>query len=854
MTQFSRKIKLTNGLSVIFERNNNADIVSIQLGIKVGSVYESDDESGICHLIEHMVFKGSTSYKPGEIATLVESHGGELNAYTSLDQTVYFINLPSKHFNLGLKLIKEMVFDATIDSVELEREKEVVIEEIRRGEDNPQRVLGQTLFKTFYHTHNYRRPVIGTAKHVRSFNREKVINFYKKHYCPQNMILGVCGNIEENQLSQEIEELLRFQVNSPVTNNSIVPEIPKSQYKIATKKMGINATYFDLAFNAPQLAHKDVPALDILSHLLGESETSLLEQNTRDKQQLVHTIYSSCYTPKYPGLFMIGGLVDPKLLNKALFSIKEQVHLMQNQLMEDEKIERAKLLARSQIIYEQQTCEGTARKWITYETTCGDYNFDEKYIENINKISALDIQKAAQKYLEINKSTLIVLHPENIKINIDKSLFKRSTNHKKSPFKKQSQIKDAAIYKLDNGIRVILKENHRLPIVAMKTASLGGLRYETNLNNGINHLISNVVTRSTKNYSQINLAEKCEWLAGNLDGYTGRNSIGLSFSFLSEKLHQAIPLFSDVILNPAFSNKEVSSEKKLQLEAIKNRTDNPGQMVFRNVLEKLFHNHPYRYQLLGESKSVRKLSSGQLKNFYDKHITPKNFVISVVGDFESNRILDLLNEELRTFKIRNFSPKKIKKPVSPKNIQHIFAAKNKQQAHIALGFMGASLYDKDKYALEIINNILSGQGGRLFLELRDKQSLAYTVTSTMIEGMETGFFAAYIGTDPAKVNKSIDEIKKQLQNIQTEEVSSEELERAKNYIIGNHEIDNQRNSAIAMQFVLNEIYGKGLGEFYNFQKHITKVTKADIQRAAKKYINLNKYVIGVVGPKGCWQY
>ena len=139
MTVFAKKIKLSNGLNVIFEKNNNANVVSVNIGVKVGSVNEEPDESGICHLIEHMVFKGTKSFATGEIATLVEAHGGELNAYTSLDQTVYYINIPSKHFGLALKLIKEMAFDAKFDATELEREKEVVVEEIKRGQDNPHR-------------------------------------------------------------------------------------------------------------------------------------------------------------------------------------------------------------------------------------------------------------------------------------------------------------------------------------------------------------------------------------------------------------------------------------------------------------------------------------------------------------------------------------------------------------------------------------------------------------------------------------------------------------------------------------------------------------------------------------------
>lgn len=854
MTDFSKKTKLTNGLSVIYEKNDNANIVAIYLGVKVGAVDETNAESGLCHLIEHMVFKGTKSYQPGEIATLVESHGGELNAYTSFDQTVYYITLPSKHFSLGLKLIKEMVFDAEMDPLELEREKEVVIEEIRRGQDNPQRVLGENLFKTVFKKHNYGRPVIGTAKNVQGFSPEKVKSFYKTHYTPQNMILGVCGNIKEAELSKELERLFRFEVNRPLTKRNLPPEPAQKSHRIHMEAMDIQATYFDIAFRGPELTHKDVPALDILSHLLGEAETSLLEQETKEKEQLVHSIYTSCYTPKYPGVILIGGLVDPKLINKAFASIKKQIQVVCDQPFDHETIERAKLLARSQSIYEQQTCEGTTRKWITFETTGSDYLFSDTYLEAIEKLTAQDIQRVAGKYFDVSKSSVVVLHSPKAKIKIDKSFFKKAQPSKtKNRFKKLRHRKDTGVYKLDNGIRVLLKENHRLPLVALRTASLGGIRYETAKNNGINQLLSNVMVRSTANLSQRALAEKCEWLAGGLSSYTGRNSLGLSFSFLSEKTKQALPILSDVLLHPAYRSDEVAKEKALLLEAIKNRGDNPSQTCFRQLLQKLFQGHPYQWQGIGEKASVKSLTPKSLANYCQKIITPKNLVLAAVGDFDTGEFLDQLNSQLGALPQRAFQPKKLKTTKTPSKQIKLFHAQNKQQAHIAIGFKGASLYDKDRYTLELINNILSGQGGRLFLELRDKKSLAYTVTSTMVEGLETGFFGAYIGTEPRKIQTAIDEIFIELKKLHDKPISTAELERAKNYIIGNHEIDHQKNGAIAMQLALNELYGKGLEEFYDFQKQVNRITKADVQRVAKKYIKLNKCIISVVGPKGSWK-
>ncbi|MBU0506958.1 MAG: pitrilysin family protein [bacterium] len=849
MSQFSKKIKLTNGLTVIYEKVDTADVVSIYLGVRLGSSHEKDQEAGMSHLIEHMVFKGTSSYKAGEIATLVEAHGGELNAYTSWDQTVYYINLPCKHFEVGLKIIKEMAFDANIDPIELEREKEVIIEEIRRSQDSPTRILSETLFKYFYKKHTYGRPIIGTKKLIRGYSPEEVKTFYKKHYTPQNMVLAICGNISQTHLSHSLENNFRYAVRSTLKTPHIPKEPEKKTYHVSLQKMDIQATYLELGFPAPELTHKDVPAMDILSHLLGESETSLLEQNTKEKEQLVHNLYSSCYTPKHPGVFIISALLDPRNMNKAIKSIRDQVEYVKKIPFEIERIERSKLLSRAQLVYERQTCEGTAKKWITYEIMANNYRFDEEYIERINQLTAEDLQNVAKKYLDFSKVTVAVLHPENKKVTIDKTLFKKENNTKKNVYKKTRQIKDTKLFTLDNGIRVIIKENHRLPLVSLKTASLGGVRYETKNNNGVNHLLSNIMTRSTLNYNQELLSEKCEWLGGNVQGYTGRNSIGVSFSFLSEKLHHALPVFGDIILNPLFDNDEIKKEKKLMLEGIKNRSDNPAQVAFRSLLNKLFQSHPYSLHLLGERKSVQSLSATTLKNYHQKIFVPKNLVVSVVGDVDTYEMLDLLNQNLSELKNKDFSKRKLNKPLLPKKQEILFHNKAREQAHIAIGFLSTSIYDDDKFAMEILSSLLSGQGGRLFLELRDKQSLAYSVSTILTEGIETGFFSSYIATEPAKVTKAIDGMFLELDKLKKTRISQEELERTKNYIIGNQEIENQKNSSIAMQMALNEIYGQGINEWYDYAKNIRKVSAKDIQRVAEKYIKPNKCVMSIVGPK-----
>jgi zinc protease len=851
MSQFAKKLKLANGLTVIYEPIPNSGVVSINIGVKVGSSDEASSESGLCHLIEHMVFKGTKSFGVGEIATRVEAAGGELNAYTSFDQTVYYINLPASQFGIGIKLLKEMVFDAKFDPAELEREKEVVVEEIRRGKDSPQRVLGEVLFSSAYRVHPYKNQVIGTEKHVRGFPRHQVHEFYKSHYSPHSIILGICGDIPEAELNQTLEELFQLETGLPTPRREQPLEPAKTRTTINTASMDITTTYFDLAFQVPSLNHADVPALDILSFLLGEGDTSRLEQNVKETKQLVHHIYTSNYTPRHPGLFVVGGQVDAKKLNLALAAVREEILHCHNRLPAPKDIERAKLILRSRVIYEKETCEGTAGKWMSYETTVDDFDFDARYLAGIETVTAADIMRVAQTYLDLQKVTVAVLHPKGVKIAVDKSLFKNPKKEPRLRFKPTLVKDDVALYKLSNGLSVALRENKRLPIVSLKLVGLGGLRAESPTNNGITSLTASLLTKGTKTRTYLEIAEAVEGLAGSLNGYAGRNTWGISQNFLSEKFEDALPLFADVLLNPAFDPREVEKEKRQQLEAIRNQADNPAQIVFLNGLKKIFSGHPFRLPMLGDAKSVRSLNAAKLKAWHQARLDPKGLVIAASGDFDSQRLLETLEAELAGLKSPQKKELTIKVPNRLKGVTHLFEAKDKKQAHVAIGFLSASLNSRDRFAIDLINNILSGQGGRLFLELRDKQSLAYTVSASVLQSPETGLFATYIGCDPSKVKTAIAGMLGEIQRLRDEPVSAIELERAKTYVLGNQKLDNQKNGSIAMQLALSQLYHGDLDDHFLYDKNLLAITSDDIQKTAKRYLTPEHCVISVVGPKGC---
>lgn len=403
---------LSNGLKVVLEESHSAPVIALNALVQVGSADETDAEAGICHVIEHMLFKGTKKRKVGEIARDVESAGGDINAYTSFDQTVYYINMAKRFVDQGLDILADAVQNPTFDPTELSREQEVILEEIRRERDNPGRHIGEILFQRAFKKHPYGRPIIGFDKTVKSFNRSRLFEFYKKWYVPDNTIFIVVGDFESKVILKKIEGVFAsFKKNGSMTHPR-KPEPKQTEPTLIIQPDNIQGTYFALGFHIPQITHSQVPALDILSHILGGTTTSRLEQTLKEKKRLVLSIYTHAYTPKDPGLMLVGGQLNAKQAVKAFQALWEEIEKLKKEGPTSEEMQRAKLNLKAQEIYEKETVGGQAGKLAHFLATTGSLDFEEKYYKEIEAVKPSAILQVARDYLHPANLTGAVLTPK----------------------------------------------------------------------------------------------------------------------------------------------------------------------------------------------------------------------------------------------------------------------------------------------------------------------------------------------------------------------------------------------------------------------------------------------------------
>ncbi|MBD0321655.1 MAG: insulinase family protein, partial [Gemmatimonadetes bacterium] len=409
----AQRYTLPNGLTVVFEEQHAARVAAFQVWVKAGSADERPDQAGLAHLHEHMLFKGTARRGPGEIARDVEAHGGEIKAWTSFDQTVYHIVIASQFARMGLDILGDAIRSSAFDADELAREIEVVCEEIKRSQDTPARRASRDLFSTAYQVHPYRDPVIGTAESVRGFDRNKVLEFYRRHYTPKNLVLCATGDFTEAELRGWVEEFFGGDWGRPYEGGVTREREPEvARRRVLLRSDEVKEAYFNLAFLIPQADHPDVPALDALAMLAGQGDASRLVLEVKRKRSLVNEVHAYAYTPRDPGLFATSLTLPPAKLPQALEETVRVLSALRTGLVPADELATVKALIEAEAVYQRETVQGLARKLGHYQSSMGDLEAEARYYEAIARLTPEHIREVAERYLRFDRAILTGLLPK----------------------------------------------------------------------------------------------------------------------------------------------------------------------------------------------------------------------------------------------------------------------------------------------------------------------------------------------------------------------------------------------------------------------------------------------------------
>ena len=846
---------LPNGLNLLFVPNRRAPVVALQGWVRYGAADESEDIAGVAHLFEHLLFKGTTNRAVGEIAREIEGLGGDLNAYTTYDHTVMHMTLASRYAEQGIDILSDALLNSVVEEAELANERPVILEEIKRRNDMPGAIAGDLFRAELFRGHSYGRPVIGYDHVVAGIAREKIVEEYKSHYTTSHLFIVVCGDFDEQKMLKHCQKVFAKTPSGPARRKRSELE-PLPNKRSFFKNHETPDPLVHLGWRVPGNFGVSVAALDAFALILGQGESSRLYRKLVNELSLVRGIGASVWSPRDTGSFSISFKASTALAAK-MPAIEAAIYECLQKDVTQSELEKARKNLLSNAVYSRESVDGLAERYAYCESIADDWEADTRYRECVESLRIVDLHKARDEFLVWKEALCAGIVPSGEALPEFKArtsiAAKAAAASTQTAFKKGSHGVQTLNFK---GLKVILRPSHELPMFSLRWVGWGGQRLEANSKSGIGALWARSVCEGARMpngalLSREEINERIDAASSSLSSFHGRNSFGFQVDGLSADFENLAELLVGTLLEPSFEAGIVKQSIEHQLQDIKSQTQNPGSLVSRHFNTMMFGNHAYGRSALGEASRVRKFSSKDLKQ-YHAVLARQPQVLSVTGDITAERLEALLNKYFTKTSFPKVSTlKKAQKIKTPSKPIENFHALKKEQMHILWGFPTCKLSDKDRWPLLALSSIWSGQGGRLFGELRDKMSLCYSVAPTHMEGIDGGYFAFYMGTSPEKTHTALKGMKIEIQKILDEKVPHEEWEKAHKYVTGNYEIAQQSLGAQSMGMALDELYGLGYEEYFEFDKSLSKVTPADIQRVARKYLDPKKakaQVLSLVGP------
>lgn len=846
--------------------NHRAPVVSVQNWVRTGSADEGKGEEGISHFIEHLVFKGTESYGVGEIASVVEAAGGELNAWTSFDQTVFYINISKEYSDRALDVISEMMGSPRFDEAEIDAEREVVIEEIKRSNDSQSRKASRMLFEAAFSKHPYGRPVIGFDKVIKKVRRKVLVDYYQSRYVPGNMDLVVAGDFQLPEMKRLVQE--KFGRLKPFKLRRIrrpVEPLPKKM-KVRVDEAPFQEAQFHLAFRLPKPDHADTPALEVLAFLLGQGDSSRLPQRLRIQRPVVNSIGCSTFLPKDGGFLTVSAGLNLENLKDSLQMVGQELSRIRTEAPSLAEFQKALICFESEQYYSSETVEGEARRVGSMLNLMGDPKYADRFLTKVQALKPSDIPRVAAKYLVGKSLSAVLVTPEGQKAkgsrvfraelvrltgelaNTRRSLISRAKAAKSKAIRWPKPVlrEDIKITKvaLPGGGQLILRPSRGTPVLSARACFLGGLRLEGPEKLGLTDLLSRIWTSGAGDKSEEQIQAELDSLAGGLSAFGGRNTIGLSLQGLAPFERRLASLLRDALLSPHLSESTLDRERVVLLEQIKSKQDHPSRVASQAFMSMMFEGHPYAMDPMGSDESVKSIRRQDVQSHLSQMARSGNLTLALSGHVDSG----FWREFARDVAERLPAGAKIDRALSLQPLranQSRFIQMDREQTHIMLGHRGLDMKDPRRFALRVAHSILSGMGGRLFVELREKNSLAYSVAPMQLEGMDSGYFGAYIACSPEKGQKAIAMMIDELEKLANKEPDSAELERAKTLMIGRHDLELQKNGSIADALMLNEAYGMAAEDVFTYGQRVREVTGKQVCGVLRELLSGPKVLVAV---------
>ncbi len=814
---------LPNGFTVLVEPDHSAAVASVQVWVETGSIHEDAWlGGGLSHFLEHMIFKGTEKRGPNEIARTVQEAGGYINAYTSFDRTVYWIDVPSDGTATAIELLADATLHSTMPEEEFTKEQEVIRREFAMGFDDPNRMSTELMLSTAFSHSPYRHPVIGHLDIFNRLTRDDLAAYHRARYVPDNMFLVVTGDVDPSAVFDLAAEWFGTAERRARPALFIPREPPQIGRREAHEEFETELGRCSLVWHIPPVTHPDTAALDVLATVLGGGRSAPLHLEMRERRNLVHHISAYSYMAGEMGLFGVDFLCEPDQRSDAEAASLEIIARYREAAPSEAEVVKA----RKTILAEQLGNLGTARgrasdiggSWLLARNP----DLGAEYLGQVARVEASDLLRVAARYLTPSGLTVTSLNPRG-------SLAPRAAAAAGGP------ARQIAKTELPNGLRLLVCRDARLPLVNAVAVFRGGQLAESAATNGITALAARTIIKGTTRRDAETLADEIEAVGGHIRADSGNNSLCVAVEVMKPDLGLGLDILADVLTGATFPDEEIAREKLDQIAALKAEDEQITSVARHAMRRAIFAGHPYGLRANGTPESVEALSREALLAFRDQCLTARNGVLAVFGDVDPDEVrtqVEKLFAALPEGRLLMTDPP-VAAPLDAPS--EVVAHEPKQQAVLMAGFLGAHALSPDRVALELIETASSDMASRFFHRIREELGLAYFVGASQMMGFAPGLFTFYVGTDPAKVDlvrRSFDE---EIAALARDGLTTAELTRAKKKLAGMEAIRNQSLETFAHVVAVDELYGLGADHHRTRTAEINAVTEDEIRAVARRY-------------------
>jgi zinc protease len=848
---------LPNGLRVFLKPVPHSPVVSTMVAYKVGSADEDLTATGLSHYLEHLMFKGTNTIMPGDIDRLTLRNGGQNNANTSEDMTVYYFDFAADRWLDALKVEADRMRNLQIDARhEFEQEKGAVIEELQRDEDEPWDLEQKAILPLLFGPQSpYGHPVIGERQHVRGATAAVIKAHYNKWYYPNNAALVVCGGFDPDQAMAKIKELFgplpKGDLPARKTAADVLHKEPvrhefTSKFEVPRMVMG---------FNTIRTGDPGYYALEVLQAILSGGKTGRLYKKLVEGAEIASSADTTNNTGRYPGWFSIQvELLQGKDRKQAEDLVLTELLRLGNEPVDAKELRRAKEGILASTIFARESVHNLADS-IARGVTTKDLDYLKTYLPRIAEVTPEQVREAARRFFDPQRRVVVWSVPgtpdrRGGAANVRPGARRHNQAADTGAGDDIIALKGAHKVTLDNGLTLLLLENHRLPIVVARALVRGVRLREREDQNGIATLVGRMLDEGTDQHTGPQIAEMIE----NVGGVLTLSSNGGAVEVLTPDRSLGLGLLFECLSRANFPQADFAREKQRlvsQIQDMEQRPENKASMVYDELV---YGKHPFGRPAIGRTKTVTALSPADCAAFYRQVFVPNNTIVALVGDFKTDEVVAEVKRFTAAWKKADVPAPAVPPVEQPKEFtQKILTMPGAVQLHFYMGHPGIRRDNPDYYKLLVMDYVLGTGPGftdRLSARIRDREGLAYTVNANISSSAseEPGVFTCYVGTDPKNFARVKAIFLEELNRIREQPPKPEEVEDAKKYLLGSLPFQFTTNSRVAGELLFIERYHLGFDYFSKYRQAVAAVTPADVQAVAQKYLNPKRMVLVAAGP------